>query len=173
MKALVAALTLAVVCLAGVTGYLVWDRQTGDESMPTTREATSSPAETIATVDTPRYTQEEVVAKIMNYGFNVESNGETEHVTIQEGVNQTVCGGSMGGYPVTLVDFDMYVSALQGGARECESERSAAYEGNGRWTVSIAFKATEPQIARFSFREDTGEIIALNTPARVLVNYGR
>jgi hypothetical protein len=173
MKPLVAALTLAVICLAGAVGYLVWDREADDKSEPTTRESTSSPTETTTALDAPRYTEEEVVAKIMNHGFEFENyNGETERSTVQQSVNQTVCGEAYGRYPVTLVDFSYYVDALKEGARPCESETSAIYEGNGRWTISIAFAATEPRTARFSLREDTGEIIALDIPARVLINYG-
>lgn len=169
MKALIGVLILAVVCLAGAVGYLVWDRQADNDSEPATSENISSPTETTAALDAPRYTQEEVVAKIMNHGFDFETNGETEHLTVTESLIRTVCGGPAEPRPATVLDAGLFMIFLQEGAHLCESETSAKYEGNGRWTISIAFKATQPMAARFSFREDTGEVIALNSTARGLI----
>jgi len=75
--------------------------------------------------------------------------------------------------PETLMFLDVmdFMAVLKGGIDHCPSETSVTYEGDGRWTVSITFLATEPETARFSFREDTGEVIALNLTARNLVGY--
>lgn len=168
MKALVAGLTAAVICLAGAVGYLAWDRIEGEDRSPGLLAEEITP-----TADVPRYTQEEVVAKIVNYEFDMERGGEIERLTVSHSLFYTLCGGIAGDVAMTVpwMEASEYLDELQKGARPCKHTESATYEGAGRWTVTIDFEATLPLLARFSFREDTGEIIPLNGEARALMGY--
>jgi len=168
MKALVAGLTVAMICLAGAVGYLAWDKLGTEDRSP---EAATE--EITPTVDVPRYTQEEVTAKIMNYDFDIQRNEKTERLIVAQSMAYTLCGGIVGDHPMIApwMDTTDYLDAIQKGARPCEYTSSATYEGADRWTVTITFKGAVPCTARFSFREDTGEIIPLNLEARQLVGY--
>jgi hypothetical protein len=166
MKALVAGLTVAVFCLAGAVSYLAWDKLQQDDASPQ-----SVIEEPTATMDVPHYTQEEVTAKVMNYEFDIQRDGETERLIVENSLAYTLCGGMIGETPITILSMDAatYLETIQQGARPCEHDISSVYDGAGRWTVTIRFVGAKPVIARFSFREDSGEIIPLDVQARHLI----
>ena len=137
----------------------------------------AEPRET-ATPDLPRYTDEEVIAKIRDYQFDVTNeDGTKARWTV---TNMTVAVVSVGGSNCVAIGPLFWEAVREGQAEPCtQVQESASYEGNGRWTVVLTFGTTknEPVAsrsdARISFREDTGEIIPLNVAAQNLMGRGQ
>jgi hypothetical protein len=137
----------------------------------------AEPTETTAP-DLPRYTDEEVIAKIRDYQFDVTREGGTKARWTVTDMTGTVV--SFAGLNCEALGPWAWELMQQGQAQLCtQVQESATYEGNGRWTVVLAFGTTknEPVANRFdariSFREDTGEIIPLNVAAQNLMGRGQ
>jgi len=139
-------------------------------------EDDGEPTET-ATLDLPRYTDEEVIAKIRDYQFDVTYDDGTEArwtVTNMAGLMVSISGlgcVAVGPSAIEMVRESADVTFCG------PPQESATYEGNGRWTVVLTFAAADAarsqSDARFSFREDTGEIIPLNVDAQNLMGRGQ
>lgn len=144
MKALVAGLVLAVVCLAGAVGYLTWDRVAGEDtsSQPTLVDCLVVLAESMRGTDVPRYTEEEVISKVLAYPSKR-------------------FGGTIGAAPEWL----LYPSGTSA------TTYCAKYEGNHKWVVAVNTRPVTDPCAdpEFSFRENTGEVLPLNDFGRKLM----
>lgn len=163
---------IAIVSLLAFNTYAILTEEDA-ETEPRGAQVTGT-----ATPDVPRYTDEEVIAKIRDYQFDVTyDDGTAARWTVTNMSGSVVSIEGMRCVPVGPLAFEM-MGELD--IVFCvEAEESATYEGNGRWTVVLTFGTTtnEPvqsrSDARFSFREDTGEIIPLNVDAQNLMGRGQ
>jgi hypothetical protein len=160
---------LVVVGLSAFGTYSVVNEDNGEPEAQV-----ADPTET-ATPDLPRYTDEEVIAKIRDYQFDVtKEDGTKARWTVTD---MTAAVVSLGGTCMALGP-GAWELMQQGQAQLCtQVQESATYEGNGRWTVVLTFRAPDASRrqsdARISFREDTGEIIPLNVAAQNLMGRGQ
>jgi hypothetical protein len=165
-------LSLVIVVLVAFNTYAILSEDDGE---PETHLAQPTDA---ATPDVPRYTDEEVIAKIRDYQFAVTYDDGTEELWTVTNMSATVA--SIEGMRCVAMGPLAYEMMRELDMVFCvKVEESATYEGNGRWTVVLTFGTTTNQPvqsrsdARFSFREDTGEIIPLNVDAQNLMGRGQ
>lgn len=170
---IVSGVALAV-AIVGVLAFNTYAILSEDDGEPETHLAQPTDA---ATPDVPRYTDEEVIAKIRDYQFAVTYDDGTEELWTVTNMTAAVISIE-GGKCMALgpLAYEMMQGPID--VTHCgKQEESASYEGNGRWSVVLTFAAdnsvSSRADARFSFREDTGEIIPLNVEAQNLMGRGQ
>jgi hypothetical protein len=163
---------IAIVALLAIVAYALLSEDDGEPG-PQVAQATQT-----ATLDVPRYTDEEVIAKIRDYQFDVTYDDGTEERWTVTNMSATVA--SIEGMRCVAMGPLAYEMMRELDMVFCvKVEEAATYEGNGRWTVVLTFGTTmnhpvqSRSDARFSFREDTGEIIPLNVDAQNLMGRGQ